>query len=257
MNPRRTQGEAFRRLVRTRLERRARDHARTHLSEPVLTMRASIAYLTTTAATTSPTFAAGSGEWPAQRADASHGAGAHRLELLGWHRGERAVYLSEDVGGALPVIHVVRTRGEQAGRMIAMRSWYIDHAADGAADPLEALDRRLTALRGELVAMDEVEPDPWCLTTRVVQRRALRLPGGGLPIRKFALQLTVEPIVSARPATRGRTVVTAYLRPRAHLERAWAIPGEPLALTRVSYVGVPEGVGHDKHVALLVPRELH
>jgi hypothetical protein len=203
-------------------------------------MRASIAYLTTTA-TTMPTAAPTT-------------PSAHRLEVLGWHRGERSIYLTEDVGGALPLVHVVRTRGEQAGRMIAMRSWYDDDAS------VPSIDARLTALRAELTPMDEIDADSWCLTTRVIQRRALRLPAGGLPIRKFALQLTVEPIVSPldrdEPAP-GRTVVTAYLRPRAQLDRAWAVPGEALALTRVTYVGVPEGIGMDKHVALLVTRELH
>ena len=186
-------------------------------------MRASIAYLTTTSATVPvPLPAPG---------------GAHRMEVLGYHRGERAVYLREEVGAALPLVHVVRTRGEHWGRMIALRD------AGGRLD--------------ELTRMEEIEPDAWSLTTRVVQRRALRLPDGGRPIRKFAVQLTVEPVIGGDEAIRGRTVVTAYLRPRAHLARMWAIPGEPLALARVTYVGVPEGVGLDKHVALLVGRDVH
>jgi hypothetical protein len=95
------------------------------------------------------------------------------------------------------------------------------------------------------------------VTTRVVQRRALKLPDGGRPIRKFALQLTVEPVITTADSVRGRTVVTSYLRPRAQLDAVWAIPGEPLALARVTYVGVPEGIGLDKQVALLVGRDLH
>jgi hypothetical protein len=66
----------------------------------------------------------------------------------------------------------------------------------------------------------------------------------------------VEPVIAGEGRC-GRTVVTAYLRPRARLDRVWAVPGEPLALARVGYVGVPEGVGLDKHAALLVGRELH
>lgn len=187
-------------------------------------MRASIAYLTTTSATVPvpvplPTL-----------------YGAHRMEVLGYHRGERAVYLREHVGAPMPIIHVVRTRGEHAGRMIAL------------SKPPAAI--------AELVPMDEIEPDAWSLTTRVVQRRALRIPEGR-PIRKFAVQLTVDPVIGGRDALSGRTVVTAYLRPRAQLDRMWAIPGEPLALARVTYVGVPEGIGLDKHVALLVGRDLH
>lgn len=200
-------------------------------------MRASIAYLTSTAATSPallPTL-----------------HGAHHLEVLGYHRGERTVYLKEDVGAALPVIYAVRTRGEHAGRMVAMRSWYDE------SDVVVPLGERLQSLAAELTPMDPIDTDAWSLTTRVVQRRALKLPAGGRPIRKFAVQLTVEQVVTTEQAVIGRTVVTAYLRPRAHLERMWTVPGEPLALACVTYVGVPEGVGLDKHVALLVSRDLH
>lgn len=206
-------------------------------------MRASISYLTTTAATVAAPL-------PAAR-------GAHRLDVLGYHRGERAIYLREEVGAGVPVIHVLRTRGEHAGRMVPLRSWY---EVDDEAPPTALADRlrdRLRALGGELIPLDEIDPDAWSLTTRVVQRRALRMPDGGRPIRKFAVQLTVEPLIAGGPGRIARTVVTAYLRPRAHLDRTWAVPGEHWALARVTYVGVPEGVGLDKHVGLLVGRDLH
>jgi hypothetical protein len=183
-------------------------------------MRASIAYLTSTAATAAPLPVTG---------------GAHHLEVLGWHRGERAVYLREHLGNASSLLHVVRTRGEHAGRMIPV-------AAD---DPRAA----------EVTPMVRISDEWWSLTTRVVQRRALRLPDSDRPIRKFAVQLTVELVVGTAPPS--RTVVTSYLRPRAQLDGIWAIPGESLALARVAYVGVPEGVGLDKHVAMLVGRDLH
>jgi len=185
-------------------------------------MRASIAYLTSTAATATPI---------------RFGGGAHHLTVLGWHRGERAVYLREDLGAtAAPLIHVMRTRGEHAGRMIALRA---------------IVDTRLD----ELSPMTRIGDDAWSLTTRVVQRRAIRLPAGDRPIRKFALQLTIDLVIGAAPPS--RTVVTAYLRPRAQLDGIWAIPGEPLALARVAYVGVPEGIGLEKQVAMLVGRDLH
>jgi hypothetical protein len=187
-------------------------------------MRASISYLTSTSATAAPL-------------PVLHGA--HRLDVLGYHRGERAIYLREDVGAVMPLLHVIRTRGEYAGRMIALRG------------------DRMSGVLDELVHMDPLETDMWSLTTRVVQRRALKLPEGGRPIRKFALQLTVEAVAATADSVRGRTVVTAYLRPRAHLDRVWSIPGESLALARVTYVGVPEGVGLDKQVGLLVGRDLH
>jgi hypothetical protein len=200
-------------------------------------MRASISYLTSTAATAYPSL-----------------HGAHRLDVLGYHRGERAIYLREDVGATAPVIHVVRTRGPLAGRMIALHSWYEGDDRVAVADGVRA---RLASLAPELAPMEPIERDLWMLTTRVVQRRALRLPEGGRPIRKFALQLSVEPVVATEDSLRARTVVTAYLRPRAWLDAVFAVPGEPLAVARVTYVGVPEGIGLDKQAALLVGRDLH
>jgi hypothetical protein len=223
--------EAIDRLVRSRLD------------PPERAMRASISYLTSTAAT----VPASTLPYPARH-------GAHRLALLGYHRGEHAIYLREEVGAELPVIYVVRTRGEHAGRMVPLRSWY---EPGDAAMVTATLGARLVELARELTPMEPIEPDAWCLTTRVVQRRALRLPDGGRPIRKFALQLTVAPIVVGGAPRIARTVVTAYLRPRAQLDSVWAIPGEALAVARVSYLGVPEGIGLDKQVALLVGRELH
>jgi hypothetical protein len=192
-------------------------------SKTIVTRRtASISYLTSTSATAAPLLTV---------------HGAHRLHVLGFHRGERAVYLREEIGAAPPVAYVVRTRGEHAGKMVAVRG----------------LDDRAA----ELTRMDALDPDLWSLHTRVVQRRALKMPNGGRPIRKFAVQLTVEPVTASPDTLRGRTVVTSYLRPRAHLDGVWCIPGEPLALARVTYVGVPEGIGLDKQVALLVGRIVH
>jgi len=183
-------------------------------------MRASIAYLTSTAATAALLPA---------------GGGAHHLDVLGWHRGERAVYLHEHLGETSTLLHVLRTRGEHAGRMIVV-------SPDAA--PLD-----------ELSPLASIGDDAFSLTTRVVQRRAVRLPGADIPVRKFTLQLTVDLVVGATPPS--RIVVTAFLRPRAQLAGVWGIPGEALALARIAYVGVPEGVGLDKHVVVLVGRDLH
>src|SRR5688572_4071345 len=106
-------------------------------------MRASIAFLTSTAATVAAP------PLPTVR-------GAHRLDVLGFHRGERAIYLREEVGAALPIIHVVRTRGEHAGRMVAMRSWYDPGDDDSPTAIVERLGERLIALAGELVPIEEI-----------------------------------------------------------------------------------------------------
>lgn len=88
------------------------------------------------------------------------------------------------------------------------------------------------------------------LSTRVVQRRALRVAGQDAPIRKFALQLRVEP-VSGVGAT-GATTVTAFLRPDARLVEVLALPGEAGMLARVAFTGVPNGFGLPKETIVLL-----
>jgi hypothetical protein len=71
------------------------------------------------------------------------------------------------------------------------------------------------------------------------------------PIRKFAIGLTVQQRIGGFMVAQGRTVATAYLRPRATLASMWVVPGEPIAVALVTYCGVPTGVGVDKQVAVL------
>jgi hypothetical protein len=196
--------------------------------------------------------------------------GPYRLDALGLHRGQRALYFLErvtarDPRGApvaeTPMLHVMHLSGEQTGRLSTALGWY-----QGSREEIAAgFDARLLALRSELTPLEPVASDGWTLTTRVVQHRALRLPDGQPAIRKFALSLQVDPVYhpildrhldgqSPRP---GRTSVTAYLRPRAMLDGVWAIPGEPWVVARVAYVGVPSDAGHDKHTAVLVRRGIN
>ena len=88
------------------------------------------------------------------------------------------------------------------------------------------------------------------LSTRVVQRRALRVAGSEAPIRKFALQLRVEP-VSGHGAS-GHTTVTAFLRPGATLAEVWSLPGSSEAIARVTYTGIPNGLGLPKDTMILL-----
>jgi hypothetical protein len=197
-------------------------------------MRTSISFLTTTSATA-----------PLARAPGA----PHKLEVLGHDREHHAVYFSESVGGVTPLVHVMHTDGEHAGRMSVARSLY-----DGDLDQVALrVSDRLAVLRGSLAPLDEIDPDAYLLTTRVIQRRALRIPGGGPPIRKFTLTLSVEPIIGLG-APAGKTAVTAYLRARASLDRVWVVPGTDLAIARVTYLGVPSDVGHDKQTAVLTAR---
>ena len=97
------------------------------------------------------------------------------------------------------------------------------------------------------------------LSTRIVQRRALRVGGavacGDLPIRKFALQLAIEPVSGTGPS--GKTTVTAFLRPQAQLAEVWLLPGGEAAIARVTYTGIPSGLGLDKDTVVLLTAGLY
>jgi hypothetical protein len=204
--------ESLRALVRTRRIERALAAARALPRPPF--MRTSISFLTTTSATA-----------PIARPAAV----PHTLDVLGFDRGARAIYFAEQIGGAA-IVHLMYVDGEHAGRMTAARALHDEHGARIA----DAID----ALRARLEPLAPIDPDAYLLTTRVIQRRALRVPAGP-PIRKFTLTLSV---------------VTAYLRARAALHRVWLVPGTDLALARITYLGVPSDVGHDKQTAVLTQR---
>jgi hypothetical protein len=98
------------------------------------------------------------------------------------------------------------------------------------------------------------------LSTRIVQRRALRVAGcTSLPIRKYALQLVVEPVNGDGPS--GRSTVTAFLSPHARLSEVWSVArsaartaADPcdLAIARVSFTGIPSGPGLSKDTVVLL-----
>jgi len=179
--------------------------------------------------------------------------GPHTLDALGFDPEEHRLYLLEhfdDESGDLPQLHFMHTRGHHMGRLVPLRSWYRGDPIDVEAqfeNNLEQLMARLRPLRA-------LPLDLMALRTRVVKRRALRLFSDQPPIRKFELRLTVRPRdMEPISSLGGNTVVTAYLRPRAHLVEAFRIPGEHLAVAIVAYVGIPFEVGYEKHAALLVP----
>jgi len=174
------------------------------------------------------------------------------LDALGLDPESHRLYLLEhfdDESGDLPQLHFMHTRGQHMGRLVPVRDWY-----RGALDKVEAqFERRLEALTRRLRPLRPLSADALQLQTRVVRRRALRLDADSPPIRKFELRLTVRQRDAAISSLGWRTVVTAYLRPRARLVEAWRVPGERLALAFVAYVGIPFEIGYEKQAALLVP----
>ena len=217
-------------LARTRRMQRALAHAYIHRDAPLPTLRTSLGFMTSTVCTT----------------DEVTGVG-HQMHLLGIAAAEGVAYVVEEVGEwEAPIIYRLWLRGPRAGHLVPIHAWY-----EQCSDPTE-IRARIAAIATTLESATTVTPEAWMLSTRVVQRRALRMgTGGEAPIRKFALQLRVEP-VSGYGAS-GHTTVTAFLRPGATLQDVWSVPGFPaMAIARVSYTGIPNGLGLTKDTMVLL-----
>jgi len=134
---------------------------------------------------------------------------------------------------------------------VPIHSWY-EHTDD--AQEIRARIASLPALE----PVHKTTSEAWMLSTRIVQRRALRVAGpkcADVPIRSFALQLVVEPVSGLGPS--GKTTVTAFLRPTARLIDVWALAGGDTALARVSYTGIPSGMGLAKETVVLLTSGLY
>lgn len=224
-------------LARSRRMQRALAHAFLHRNSPLPTLRTSLGFMTTTSCVSETTEGA---------------AIAHRMQLLGVSYAEGVAYVVEELGGdETPVVYRLWLRGPRAGYLVPIHAWY--EQSENTAQ----IRARIANLALEPLAKSTSEA--WMLSTRIVQRRALRVAGPGacsdLPIRKFALQLVVEPVSGMGPS--GKTTVTAFLRPQAQLVDVWSIPDTDMAIARISYTGIPSGVGLDKDAVVLLTSGLH
>lgn len=209
---------------------RRREHPHTAAS-----LRLSMSFITNTSAVLGPGGAGDTG-------------GPAALDLLGYVADDHALYFLEHSGeGGRPQLQLMHTRGAHAGRMVPVRG------VGGAIESGVRLADRVAELERDAIPLRKLDADDWFLSTRVIQRRALRVSFEAAPIRKFVLELRVRPwLADDGDSSLGRTTVTAYLRPQTRLVDVHRIPGEALAVVRVAYVGVPGPVGHEKVTALLV-----
>ncbi len=229
-------------LARTRRMQRALAHAYIHRDAPLPTLRLSLGYMTSTACTT----------------DESIGLG-HHMTVLGVAPSEGVAYVVEEIsepsmerdgftparGIDAPIIYRLWLSGARAGHLVPIHAWY-EQRHDAAE-----IRARIAAIATTLQPVGPVTKEAWMLSTRIVQRRALRVAGRDEPpIRKFALQLRVEPVSGHGPS--GHSTVTAFLRPGATLADVWSIPGENAAIARVTYTGIPSGLGLPKDTMILL-----
>ncbi len=205
-------------LARSRRMQRALAHAFLHRDQPMPSLRLSLGFVTSTACTSE------------ELGDPL----GHRMSIAGSADG--IAYVVEQLGDEhAPVIYKLFLRGPRQGNLV----------------PCAKLPR-------ELVRCMPTTTEAFMLSTRIVQRRALRLPtpshdGSPIapPIRKYALQLRVEPVSGTGPS--GASTVTAFLRPDARLVDVWIPSGETAtAIARVTYTGVPSGLGLPKDTVVLL-----
>lgn len=214
-------------LARSRRMQRALAHAYIHRDAPLPTLRHSLGFMTSTACTT----------------DEVSGLG-HTMSLLGVSHSEGVAYVVEELGtNEPPIAYRLWLQGPRKGHLVPIQAWY-EHA-----DRAGEIRARIAAIAATLEPAPRTTTEAWMLSTRVVQRRALRVGGDAQPIRKFALQLRVEP-VSGHGAS-GHTTVTAFLRPGATLAEVWALD-IGIAAARVTYTGIPNGLGLPKDTVILL-----
>jgi hypothetical protein len=221
-------------LARTRRMQRALAHAYLHRDAPLPTLHSSLGYMTTTARVTDDAAAIG-----------------HRMTVLGVARLEGVAYIAEDIDDdTAPIVYRLYLRGARAGHLVPVHAWY-EHGDDD-----DEIRERIAALAPLLEPAQPTTTEAWMLSTRIVQRRALRVSTcSSLPIRKYALQLVVEPVHGRGPS--GRSTVTAFLSPHARLAQVWSLARTPdapcgLAIARVTFTGIPSGPGLNKDTVVLL-----
>ncbi|MGE3454512.1 MAG: hypothetical protein AB7O24_05325 [Kofleriaceae bacterium] len=225
---------------------RALAHAYLHRDQPMTTLRSSLGFMVGTASITSePTIGrSAAGTMPPQTASR-----AAEMTVVGVSHAEAAAYVVEEVRDQeVPIVYRLGLRGPRQGYLVPIHAWY---QQSGDAAEIRA---RLAAIVATLEPVTRSTTEAWMLSTRIVQRRALRVGAPSacdeLPIRKFALQLDVEPVSGHGPS--GRTTATAFLRPHAQLVDVWTIPHSEFAIARIAFTGVPSGVGLSKDAVVLL-----
>ncbi|MGE0870157.1 MAG: hypothetical protein AB7P03_16450 [Kofleriaceae bacterium] len=214
------------------------------------TLRSSLGFMVGTVSITDepPSIRTATGTIPPETASC-----ASEMTVVGVSHAEGAAYVVEELrdeatGQPQPIVYRLALRGSRQGYLVPIHAWYRH-----TQDPAE-IRARLAAIAATLEPVTRSTTEAWMLSTRVIQRRALRLGGpttcNELPIRKFALQLDVEPVSGHGP--RGRTTATAFLRPHAQLADVWTVPHRDLAIARITFTGVPSGIGLTKDAIVLL-----
>jgi len=152
-------------LARTRRMQRALAHANLHRYAPMPTLRMSLGYMTMTACIADEASARG-----------------HEMSVLGVSHREGVAYVVEELGpdwsdpadageqeAEAPIVYRLWLRGPRRGHLVPLRAWYEDD------DRPAVIRARIAALAPTLEPAIPTTREAWMLSTRVIQRRALRV----------------------------------------------------------------------------------
>ena len=219
-------------LARTRRMQRALAHAYLHRNAPIPTLR-SVARLH---------------DVDRVRDGRSRAAAVTRCRCSASSRAERVAYVVEEIGaGEAPIVYRLWLEGPRAGHLVPIHAWYEQ------CDDADEIRARLAAVAATLEPVAQSTTEAWMLSTRVVQRRALRdrdRASVTMPIRKFALQLAVEPVSGHGPSgkTHRDRVPAAERLTRRRCGRSRTGTRSPAS--RIT--GIPSGVGLTKDTVVLL-----
>ena len=203
-------------LARTRRMQRAMAHAYLHRSEPPGTLRGALEFVTETACVT-------------EDVGGQAGGIGHAMWIAGVDASARVAYVVEELGGddapprvtgtigagpPAPIVYRLWLEGPRHGHLVPIHAWY-EQAEDATEITFGSSASRVDhARRSSPVVRTTTEA--WMLSTRVVQA-AGDPDRATTSIRKFALQLAIEPTKAAMARSGKETPVTAFLRPNASL----------------------------------------
>ncbi len=187
--------------------------------------------------------------WPGEAAATTDGD--EPLVVLGLAPADGKLYLvryPDDGGEDPPELSYVVLDGPNAGRLVAVRSWYQDLDDDPDGSARERFDAKFARLERRLKPAKTIAPV--CSASATVTKTS-PIADPWIPEwdTEFELRVTARHAGSGTAAT---TRVTAY-GPSVTVVAEVRVPGKPFAVVLVRYFSKPFEYGYHSDVALVVP----
>ena len=172
------------------------------------------------------------------------------VEVLGYAPVDRKIYWledREDSSDELPQLWFMRTDGAQAGKPIAVRSWYPPDPRAVTHDEEEGIDVRFEArverLRRHLVPMTETT-ERWRVDTEILGSRTWSGEKFGFGERpEHTVRCT--PVHTSGSALAPAVDVTVYEKPEVDIAGAFEGPSPAIGIVVLRHLGDPYETGYE------------